>query len=256
MKEIDFLSAHESMFAFYSGVPQAIVPDNTKTAVIRSHRYDPDLNPEYIQFTKHYGITVAPARVYTPKDKPFVEGTVKLIQRLFKWRYRHYTFTSLKEINEAIGETIELINNKKHSRFKISRLEMFNLEEKKSLKPLPENKYELCETKFCKVHPDGTIALKQQYYSVPYQLIGETVFTKTYAHTVEIYHRLEKIGVHPKLVGFVGRRSILSEHIPEASQVYRNTTVQSTIQQAYFISKEFKSFIEKLLSENPQGSNP
>lgn len=81
MKEIDFLTAHEDMFNYYGGVPEVICPDNTKTAVIKSNKYDPDLNPEYNQFTKHYGITVAPARVYSPKDKALVEGAVKLVQR-------------------------------------------------------------------------------------------------------------------------------------------------------------------------------
>lgn len=254
MREIDFLSGHEGMFLYYGGVTQSVVPDNAKTAVIKANRYDPDLHPEYDRFTKYYGITVAPARVYTPKDKPFVEGAVKIIQRFFRWRFRKHTFTSLKEINDAMKETVEITNNKKHSRFKISRLEMFNLEEKLKLKPLPIIKYELSETKFCKVHPDGTVALNHHYYSVPYRLVGESVLTKIYANTVEIYHQLEKIAVHPKLIGVKGKKSIQSEHIPESSQIYRNTTVQSTIQQAHFLSLEFKIFIEQLLSENPSGN--
>ena len=85
MKEIDFLTAHEDMFNFYNGVTEVICPDNTKTAVIKSNRYDPDLNQEYDRFTKHYDITVASARVYSPKDKSLVEGAVKLVQRYFKW---------------------------------------------------------------------------------------------------------------------------------------------------------------------------
>lgn len=72
MKEIDFLTAHEAMFNYYGGVPEVICPDNTKTAVIKANKYDPDLNEEYNRFTKHYGITVVPARVYSPKDKAFV----------------------------------------------------------------------------------------------------------------------------------------------------------------------------------------
>ena len=254
MREIDFLSGHEAMFLFYDGVTHSIVPDNAKTAVIKANRYDPDLNPEYDRFTKYYGVTVAPARVYTPKDKALVEGAVKIIQRFFRWRFRKHTFTSLKEINDAIKETVEITNNKKHCRFKISRLEMFNLEEKLKLKPLPVIKYELSETKFCKVHPDGTVALNHHFYSVPYRLVGESVLTKIYANTVEIYHKLEKIAVHPKLIGVKGKKSIQVEHIPESSQIYRNTTVQFTIQQAQFLSLEFKIFIEELLTENPSGN--
>lgn len=77
--------------------------------------------------------------------------------------------------NEAIKETMEIINHKRHSRFKVSCQEMFNLEEKQKLKPLPEIKYELSETTFCKVNPDGTIALNHHYYSASYNLVGESV---------------------------------------------------------------------------------
>jgi hypothetical protein len=253
MKEIDFLSAHEAMFNFYGGVTEVICPDNTKTAVIKANKYDPDLNEEYNRFTKHYGVTVAPARVYSPKDKSFVEGAVKLVQRYFRWKSRKTTFTSLGEINRSLKEISEIINNKKHTRFRISRCEMFNQEEVQKLKSLPVIKYELCETKFCKVHPDGTVCLNQRYYSVPYLLVGESIFAKTYSNNIELFHKLDKIAVHPKLKR-VGEKSILSEHIPEAAQAYRNTTVQFLIKQATFIDPNFKDFIEGMLTENPCGN--
>lgn len=254
MREIDFLSAHESMFVFYDGVSEVICPDNTKTAVIKAHRYDPELNVEYNQFTKHYGITVAPARVYSPKDKALVEGAVKIVQRLFKWKTRGKIFSSLAEINLELKKVILQVNEKPHTRFKISRREMFNLEEKSKLKPLPAVKYELCESKYCKVHPDGTIANNFNYYSVPYRLVGESVLIKIYASTVEIYHKLEKVAVHEKLGGSKGRKSILSEHVAESAQVYRSTNVQFIIQQSHFLSLEFKIFIEELLMESPCGN--
>lgn len=254
MKEIDFLTAHEDMFNFYNGVSEVICPDNTKTAVIKANKYDPDLNQEYDRFTKHYGITVAPARVYSPKDKSLVEGAVKLVQRYFKWLTRKTTFTSLNEINQFLKEVITTINNKTHSKFKISRQEMFDLEEKAKLKSLPNVKYDLSETKFCKVHPDGTICVHFRYYSVPYLLVGKTVFVKIYAHTIEIYHGLEKVALHNRLTKYKGEKSILSEHIPESSQAYRNTTVQSVIQQAKYIDPVLKDFIENLLSESPSGN--
>lgn len=254
MKEIDFLSAHESMFSFYDGVSEVICPDNAKTAVIKANKYDPDLNPEYNRFTKHYGITVSPARVYSPKDKALVEGGVKIVQRLFKWRSRNLEFTSLKQINHELRNTVLQINEKEHSRFKISRQEMFNLEEKNKLKPLPVIKYELCESKYGKVHPDGTVCVNLRYYSVPYKLVGESVFIKIYSQTVEIYHKLEKVAVHPRLMKYKGEKSIQPEHTPESSQAYRSTNVQNLIQQSYFISGEFKIFIEELLLESPCGN--
>ncbi len=254
MKEIDFLSAHEAMFEFYNGVTEVICPDNTKTAVIKANKYDPDLNEEYNRFTKHYGVTVAPARVYSPKDKSLVEGSVKLVQRYFNWLTRKTTFTSIAEINKLLKQVVNIINNKSHSKFKISRQEMFNLEEKSKLKPLPSIKYELSETKFCKVHPDGTICINLSYYSVPYLLVGKTVFVKIYANIIEIYHELQKVAVHQRLFKYRGEKSILLEHIPEAAQAYRSATAQNLIHQAGYIDLTLKEFIEDLLKESPTGN--
>lgn len=252
-KQIDFLTAHERMFRFYGGVPKVIVPDNAKTAVIKSHRYDPDLNSEYNEFTKHYGITVAPARAYAPKDKPLVEVSVKLVQRLFRWKSRGKKYYSLLEINKALEEVYKEINTKVHTRYKVSRNELFEVEEKSLLKRLPELHYELCESQFCKVHPDGTVALRNQYYSVPYKLTGKSVVVKIKVNTLEIFYNLESVAVHKKLNGRKGQKSIQEVHIPESAQFYRNTNVQNLLRQSGYVSSEFRKLIEELLTENPTG---
>jgi transposase len=59
-------------FEFYGGCPQLLVPDNTKTGVIKACRYEPDLNPTYQEFAAHYHVAVLPARPYKPRDKTYV----------------------------------------------------------------------------------------------------------------------------------------------------------------------------------------
>jgi len=77
----DWLESHRLMFDFFGGVSEIIVPDNLKSAVTKSHRYDPDINANYQQFSKHYGIAIVPARVRAPKDKAKVENAVGCIER-------------------------------------------------------------------------------------------------------------------------------------------------------------------------------
>ena len=91
-KKENWLVAHRKFFERLGGVPQVVVPDNLKAAVTRAHLYDPDLNPDYTELAKYYGVSVVPARVRHPKDKALVEGAVKLVMRLFKWTYRRHTF--------------------------------------------------------------------------------------------------------------------------------------------------------------------
>ena len=74
----DFISACENAFYYYGGVPQALVPDNLKSAVTKASRYEAVVNEEFDRFGEHYGVTIHPARARAPKDKAHVENAVKL----------------------------------------------------------------------------------------------------------------------------------------------------------------------------------
>ncbi len=71
---VAWIHAHIHALEFFGGAPTLVVPDNTKTAITRACRYDPDLNPTYQEFAVRYGIGVVPARPYKPRDKAKVES--------------------------------------------------------------------------------------------------------------------------------------------------------------------------------------
>jgi transposase len=79
----------------------AIVPDNLKSAVTKSDRYEPTLNQAFENFASHYSTTILPARVYKPKDKALVEGAVKIAYR------RIYTVLD-KKIFHTLEERMQL----------------------------------------------------------------------------------------------------------------------------------------------------
>ena len=90
-----FITSVENALAYYGGVPRAIVPDNLKNAVSSSHRYEPKINPSFEDFAEHYSTTILPARVYKPKDKALVEGTVKIVYSSIFATLRDREFYSL-----------------------------------------------------------------------------------------------------------------------------------------------------------------
>jgi transposase len=75
----DWIGSHTRAFKFLGGVPEIIVPDNIKTGINTSCRYEPDLNPTYQDMASHYGCAIIPARVRHPKDKAKVESGVKTV---------------------------------------------------------------------------------------------------------------------------------------------------------------------------------
>ena len=65
----DWIDAHVRTLAAIGGVPQLLVPDNTKTAVIKACLYDPQVNRTYAEMATHYGAAILPARPRKPRDK-------------------------------------------------------------------------------------------------------------------------------------------------------------------------------------------
>jgi transposase len=106
----DWIAAHTRAFATIGGVPKFLVPDNTKVAVIKACRYDPQVNRTYEEMADHYGAGILPARLRKPRDKAEVEACVLIVERYLLGRLRHRRFDSLGELNQAIQEMLVHIN--------------------------------------------------------------------------------------------------------------------------------------------------
>ena len=107
----DFIGACENALHYFGGAPQAIVPDNLKSAVIKSSKYEPTLNESFRDFVEHYRMTALPAGPYKPRHKALVEGAVKIIYQTIYTKLRDRIFHSLQELNEAIRHALESHNN-------------------------------------------------------------------------------------------------------------------------------------------------
>lgn len=203
----DWVMSHARCFEFLGGLPQVVIPDNLKSAVTRTCRYDPDLNPTYHQLATHYDIAIIPARPYKPKDKSKAEVAVQIVERWIMARLRKVTFHSLKALNQQIKKLLTEMNNKKMKQYDASRLELFNRLDKPALKPLPQQPYQYTLIKTVRVSIDYHVEIEKHYYSAPYQLVKKNFerwsqTTKlTYLTTISLsLHTLEVInwaGIQP-----------------------------------------------------------
>ena len=100
-------------WSFSAAARSLVVPDNTRTGVSRACRYEPDLNPTYQQMAMHYAIGVLPTRPRKPRDKAKVEVGVQIAQRWIVAALRHRKFFSLGEMNRAIGELLDKLNQRR-----------------------------------------------------------------------------------------------------------------------------------------------
>ncbi len=58
----DWIGSHTRAFEAIGGVPNLLVPDNTKTAIIKACLYEPQVNRTYAEMATHYNTAILPAR--------------------------------------------------------------------------------------------------------------------------------------------------------------------------------------------------
>lgn len=200
-KAEDFISACENALHYFGGVPNAIVPDNLKSAVIKSNRYEPNLNENFEAFAEHYGMAPLPARAYKPKDKSLVEGAVKIAYRRIYAHLPTEPATSLQELNQRIWLLQEEHNNTAFTGRKYSRREQFEEMEKPALQPLPERRFELRHTHWATVAKNGHICLSvdKHYYSVPFAYIGKKVKVLYAKSSIEVFYHYDLLATHERI---------------------------------------------------------
>jgi len=249
-KSPNFLECHNEMYKYFGGVPKITVPDCLKTGVIKCNIYDPDLNASYEDMSKHYETAIVPARPRRPKDKAIVEGAVKLVMRYFNWRFRKTTFTSLKEVNEALKVAVNIINQKPHSRFKVSRYQRWNDLELPALGKLPSQPYEYSQWKICKLHPDSHLSVENNFYSAPHIYRGLSLKVKITVNKIEIFKELNRVALHKKYNGNNGKRITELSHLPDNAKAYHEATPQNLLSQSKFLSIDLYNFVDELFKES------
>lgn len=216
----DFVASTVRAFEYFGAVPKVLVPDQLRSAVSGPHRYEPDINPTYLEMAQHYGVTVIPARPRKPKDKAKVEGAVLLVQRWILAALRHRIFFSLGALNDAIHELLERLNVRPFQKLEGCRRSAFETIDRPAMRALPGRRYELAEWKKARVNIDYCVDFEARLYSAPYTLAGEAVEIRATASAVEIFHRSQRVASHPRCYGPKGKATIADEHRPRAHRDY------------------------------------
>jgi transposase len=248
----DWIRANENAFHYYGGVPLAVVPDCLKSAVHRADRYEPDINPEYADFARHYQTTILPARPHHPKDKALVENAVRIVYAWIFAPLRDRIFYSLEELNHAIREQLEIYNNKPMQKFNASRNELFDRIEKDALRPLPAEKYLIRHFRRLKAQFNYHIYLNddRHHYSVPYRYRGHRVLVVYTDSTVEIFYKNRRIAFHKRDRTPNGYTTV-KEHMPSAHRVYSDWNPNRLIRWARTLGEHVETVVSHILAHRP-----
>jgi transposase len=209
-----WIDAHVHAFEHFGGAARLLIPDNLRTGVSRSDRYEPVVNPAYARLAEHYDTAVIPARVKHPRDKAVAEGSVRFVAGQVAAVLRNRRFVGLGELNEAIFDEVAVINARPFQKREDSRQVVFERDEKPLLRPLPPIRFELADLRKAKAGPNYHVQVERNFYSVPSRLIGQSLDVRITSATVEVFEGLERVASHPRLVGVAGRYSTLPAHMP------------------------------------------
>lgn len=211
----DWLGSHERAFAYFGGVTEEVVPDNLRSGVQKPCRYEPVVNPSYQELASHYGVAVLPARVRKPKDKAKVENGVLVVERWILAKLRKREFLSFSELNAAIGQLLEELNDRPFRKIEGTRRSRFELLDQPRLRPLPAERFEMAEWLVVRVGPDYHVEIGGHYYSVPHELRGEQLDARLTDQAVELLHRSRRVACHRRSWE-VGGLTTVPEHQPKA----------------------------------------
>jgi transposase len=243
-----WIGSHIRAFEFFGGVPEIVVPDNLKSGVTKPDRWDPELNVHYLQMARHYGTAIVPARPYKPRDKAKVEKGVQLVENWILAAVRNREFFSLEELNAAIAELLDLLNNRPFKKLKGTRAAWFNALDRQAMKQLPALRYEDEAWLKARVHPDYHVEVNKHFYSVPYHLIGEQLDIRVTQSIIECFYKNNRIASH-KRDERTGKHTTVREHMPKAHQKYAEWTPGRLLNWAAKIGPATRALIAATLDE-------
>jgi transposase len=247
----DWIDAHVRALEAIGGVPELIVPDNTKTAVVKACLYEPQVNRTYTEMAAHFGTAILPARPRKPRDKAKVEQAVLIVERWLLGRLRHRIFHSLAEVNAALADLMHDLNEVRPlRRLGVTRRRLLEEIDRPALKLLPTTPYEYAEWKNCRVGIDYHVEVAHHYYSVPHRFLRAEVEARLTARTVEVFLRGERIAAHLR-GGGNHKHTTLSEHMPSSHRRYAGWTLDRIRADARRIGPATAALCELILESRP-----
>jgi transposase len=254
-KQDIFFDCHIHAFEYFGGVPEKVVPDNLKAAVIKASFECPLINRVYQNLAEHYNFLISPCLPKKAKHKGGVENDIKYVKRnfwpLFKegQRAKGYSDLNAKELKEELEKwNREVTRVRKIGGIGRSPEEIFETEEKKALKSLPDARWDRFEwADKVTVQETWRVRFDNAFYSVPYEYIRNKVEVLANSKSVYIFYNYKQIALHRR----TRRRWEVverEEHAPPNVAAFMNTTRESIKRWALSIGPSVGKVVEAILN--------
>lgn len=241
-----WLYLHQEAFEFFGGIPEKIVLDNLKAAVVKASVHDPLVQRSYRDLAAHCGFVVDPNRPRTPRHKGKVERSVGYIKQNFM---PGRSFRDIDDANEQLQRwNQQIAGGRVHGTTGWRPLEQFEAVERSTLKALPSARWEPSIWKEAKLQSDCYLNVEKSFYSAPFRLIDQQLVVQVSTHSVRIFHDLELIATHERAQ--VPRSRIFNpDHFPPHKIALLKATPQWCFKKAAEVGPATLEWMQRYLSD-------
>jgi transposase len=243
-----WLKCHRHAFEYFGGVPERLVIDNLKAAIVKATRDDPAVQASYQECALHYGFRISPCRVRTPEHKGKVEqGGVHYVKRNFLGGREPTLITQANQ--EVLVWCQSTAGLRVHGTTKEQPLKRFEEVERDRLQPLPEAPYDLAVWKELTLNRDCYVEFDRSYYSAPYRLLGQKLWVCGSLKQVRIFDRNHRLlATHDRAMQPGTRRTHL-DHLPPEKVPGLTLSRAGCRQQAQLIGPATRQIVEIHLAD-------
>jgi transposase len=242
---------HVRAFEYFHGLAATCLYDNMKVVVTSYDGDQPIYNTRFLAFATHYGFQPWACRPHRPQTKGKVERPFQYVEtNLLNGR----TFTSLEHLNEmAMRWLAETADVRIHRETKRRPIDLFE-EEKPHLLGLPAQAYDTALVLYRTVDADGHIAYLQNFYSVPWQRIGELLPVRVTENELIVYgpdvKEIARHELYPS--GTIAQKRSLPAHSPGRDHLQKRELLQQRFAE---FGAEGVRFFDELLRARRNGKD-
>jgi len=242
---------HIRAFEHFQGLAATCLYDNMKVVVTGYDGDQPIYNTRFLAFATHYAFQPWACRPRRPETKGKVERPFWYVEtNLLNGR----TFTSLEHLNDtAMRWLAETADVRIHRETKRRPLDLFE-EEKPHLLALPARPYDTARVLYRTVDADGHVAYLQNFYSVPWQRIGELLPLRITDQELIVYGPdVKEIARHELYsAGSSGNRRTLPAHRPGRDHLHKRELLEQRFAE---FGADGMRFFEELLRSRRNGKD-
>jgi transposase len=211
-----WLGCHRRAFEWFDAVPERVIVDNAKCAIVKACRHDPLVQRAYAECAEGYGFRIEACPPQDPQKKGIVESGVKYLKANF---LPTRTFRDLADLNaQARAWVMTEAGTRVHGTTREQPLALFALE-RPLMRALPAVAPDLGSWHRVVLHRDCHVQFDRAYYSAPFALVGKTLWLRATDNVVALFEDWRHVASHLRAKR-PGQRMTVADHLPPDARAF------------------------------------